>query len=535
MLDKKVTHSIYLIKKDFVERNEHLQNIERCKHYTVPISGNENADVYLKTEPSKSHSWSRLLPTELSGINWDSIRTSSFYGLLLIQVNSRIFAITSGFGRYLLHPFCIENRFGFKTVLNSVDPQTIQQLSKTTLAQNPKTSIEQVAKGVNLGQFGIDGFTDLISKVKGKSKIENLGLTLDGEDALKISVKHELNQLPGLLEECRNYFDSDDYKTYFPEIDNLAQVKDKEQKFILNTDLEYSLNEELKLAVAGEDLSGDVWASIPEIVFDDDFECYAYNKSEKALRYYDIELKDIFTERYLNRDKTVKRKVSIATLTHDNIFIRKADGSTYPKWRALNCINAIIERNNDQYFFLEGKWFVASANYVETLDRKISEIPSANLSFNNWPQPLRERDYLKKRPLIYHKNYMVLDRDNIRIKGQSAVEPCDIFTENKLMIHLKRYGSSALLGHLFNQGYISGDLLLNSVEYKEKFNEKLQDEFKIYEINPSEFTVAYVIGSKYEGNQKLPLFSKIALTKAYDELRKKGFNVTLDFCRMSPY
>ena len=73
------------------------------------------------------------------------------------------------------------------------------------------------------------------------------------------------------------------------------------------------------------------------------------------------------------------------------------------------------------------------------------------------------------------------------------------------------------------------------MEYKEKFNEKLEDEFKIYDVNPSDFTVAYVIGSKYEGSQKLPLFSKIALTKAYDELRKKGFKVTLDFCSMSPY
>ncbi len=535
MLDKKVTHSIYLIKKDFVERNEYLQNIEHCTHYTVPISGNESANVYLKTVPSKIHSWSRLLPTELSGINWNNIRTSSFYGLLLIQVNDRVFALTSGSGRYLLHPFSIENRFGFKTVLNSVDPQTIQQLSKTTLAQNPKTSIEQVTKGVNLGQFGIDGFTDLISKVKGKSKIENLGLTLDGEDALKISVKHELDQLPELLKECQTYYDSNEYKTYFPEIDNLAQVKDKEQKSVLNTDLESSLNDELELAVAGAELSGDVWASIPEIVFDDNFECYTYKESENALRYHDIELKNIFAECYLKRDKTKKRNVSIATLTHDKIYIRKADGTTYPKWRALNCINAIIERNDEQYFFLEGKWFRASLTYVESLDRKIIGIPSANLSFNNWPQPVLEKDYLETRPLVYHQNYIVSDRNNIRIKGQSAVEPCDIFTENKLMIHLKRYGSSALLGHLFNQGYVSGDLLLNSVEYKEKFNEKLEDEFKIYDINPSDFTVAYVIGSKYEGNQKLPLFSKIILTKAYDELRKKGFKVTLDFCGMSPY
>lgn len=533
MLDKKITHSIYLIKNNFVERNEYLKDIESCTHYIVPISGHESANVYLKTVPSKNHSWNKLLPTELSGIDWNIFRTSSLYGLLLIQVHGRVFALTSGFGRYLLHPFSVENRFGFKAVLNSVDPQTIQQLSKTTLSQNPKTSIEQVSKGVTLGQFGVDGFTDLISRVKGKSKIENLGLSLDGEDALKISVPHELDQLPELLNECLTFYDSNEYKTYFPEIDNLAQVKDKEQKLFLNTHLESSLNSELELALAGSELSGDIWASIPEIVFDEEFECFTYKDSENALRYYDIELKNIFAERYLKRDRTKKRDVSISSLAKDQIYIRKANGVTYPKWRALNCINAIIENDDEQYFFLEGQWFRASLSYVESLDQKISGIPSANFSFNNWPQHVSEKNYLETRPLVSQQNYIVLDRNNIYIEGQSPVEPCDIYTENKQMIHLKRYGSSSLLGHLFNQGYVSGDLLINSVEYKEKFNEKLEDEYKIYDIDPSDFTVAFVIGSKYPENPKLPLFSKITLTKAYDELRKKGFQVTLDFSSMS--
>ena len=166
MLDKKITHSIYLIKSDFSENDDFLQNIEGCNHYSIPISGHQNAEVYLKTIQSKIHSWSRLLPTEVSGIDWSHYRTKSLFGLLLIKVEDRLFAITSGFGRFLLHPFSFENRFGFRAVLNSIEPQTIQQLSKMTLSHNPKTSIEQVARGVNLGQFGIDGFFRFSPKSK---------------------------------------------------------------------------------------------------------------------------------------------------------------------------------------------------------------------------------------------------------------------------------------------------------------------------------------------------------------------------------
>lgn len=534
MLDKKITHSIYLIKPDFVENDNYLQDIEDCQHYNIPISGYPNAEAYLKTIPSKIHSWSRLLPTDVSGIDWSQYRTQSLFGLLLIGVNERLFALTSGFGRYLLHPFSVENRFGFKAVLNSIEPQTIQQLSKTTLSQNPKTSIEQVSKGVNLGQFGIDGFLDLIQRVKGKSKIESLGLSLDGEDALKISVAYELDQLPELLTECLNLYSSNEYQNYFSEVDNLAEVKDKEQKLLLNTDLENQLNSELEQFSTGGELSGDIWASIPEIVFDDDFECFTYKNSEDAMHYYDIELNNLFREGYLKRNGAKKRDVTISSLANIKIFIQKGDGTIYQKWRAINCINAIIEQNQEKFFFLEGKWFRASSTYIDTLDQKINGIPSSNLSFCDWPQHVHEKDYLTSNPLTHNVGYLVLDRDNIHLDGQSPIEPCDIFTQDKLLIHLKRYGSSSLLGHLFNQGYVSGDLLINSVEFKSKFNDKLEDDYLIGDINPSEFTIAYVIGTKHPNNLKLPLFSKITLTKAYDELRRKGFNVTLDFCTMTP-
>lgn len=533
MLDKKITHSIYLIKSDFAENENILQNIEGCHHYSIPISGHPDAKVYLKTVPSKIHNWSKLLPTEVSGIDWKLYQTQSLFGLLLVEVENRLFALTSGFGRFLLHPFSFENRFGFKTVLNSIEPQTIQQLSKLTLSQNPKTSIEQVSKGVNLGQFGIDGFLDLIQRVKGKSKIESLGLALDGEDALKISVAYELVQLPALLAECLALYSSNEYQTYFPEVDNLAEVKDKEQKSFLNTDLEKQLNSELEHYSAGEELSGDIWASIPEIVFNEDYECFTYKKNEEALRYYDIELSILFREYYLKKDRSKKRNITISTLTNDQIFIRKADGTFYEKWRAISCINAIIERNEEKYFFIEGKWFRASSSYIDTLDQKINGIPSSNLAFNNWPQNVHEKDYLSRNPLNHKHSYFVLDRDLIYLDGQSPIEPCDIYTQDKLLIHLKRYGSSLLLGHLFNQGYVSGDLLINSVEFRNKFNDKLDDGYKIEDVNPSDFTISYVIGTKFPDNFKLPLFSKITLTKAYDDLRRKGFNVTLDLCYMT--
>ncbi len=533
MLKKKITHSIYLIKESYVEDDSYLHDIDKFDPYSVPIAGYPDATVYLKSVISKPHAWSSLLPENTSGIDWKKYRTRSLFGLMLLEVSDRVFAITSGFGRYLLHPFSIEHRFGFKVVLNSINPETINQLSKTTLAENPKTSIEQVSKGVTIGQFGIDGFTDLVQRIKGKSKIEDLGLTLDGEDALKISVPHELDELPRLLDKCLKFYDATDYQKYFSEVDNLAQVKDKEQKSLLNSELEALLNDELDRASQDNNLSGNVWASIPEVIMEDDFDCFTYKRTDKALRFYDIELTDLFRQRYLNRDKSIRKRPTCSSLGNDFLYIRKADGSIFPKWRALNCINALIEKDNEKFFFLEGKWFRASATYIESLDKKISSIKPAGLVFEDWPERVSEKDYLKNLPLTSQADYLILDRDNIYLSGQTPVEPCDIYTKDKKLIHLKRYGSSAFLGHLFNQGFVSGDLLINSIEFKEKFNAKLNDDYKVDEINATDFTIAYVIGTKYPDELNLPLFSKITLTKAFDELRKKGFRVTLDVCRMT--
>lgn len=529
MLNKKITYSIYLIKRSFIENNKYLQGVEDCEYHKIAISGYNDAELYIKKTTSKKHDWSHLIPN----LDWSQYKTSSLFALLLIKIDEDLFALTAGLGRYLLHPFSVENRFGFKVVLNSIDPETIHQLSKKTLSQNPKTSIEQVTKGVTLNQFGLDSFMDLVQRVRGKSKLETLGLSLDGEDALKISVAHELHEIPELLKKSLSTFESNEYKKYFPEIDNLSQVKDKQQVIFLTEYLENQLNHELEMFISGQGLSGDIWASIPEIVGDPDFESYTYKNAENALQYYDIELSDIWTEFYLKKDKTIKKKVTISSLKNNQLFIRKADGIIYPKWKAINCINAIIEVNGETFCFTENEWFRISDSYIARLDTKIANIPSLNLNFKNWPQQQSEKDFLNSRPLNHNYDYLILDRNNIIIEGQSPIEPCDVFTKDKLLIHLKRYGASSLLGHLFNQGFVSGDMLINSVQFKEEFNKKLNDDFRFDEFRPSDFTIAYVIGTKYKDKFQLPLFSKVILSKTYDALINKGFKVTLDLCQMT--
>ncbi len=51
-----------------------------------------------------------------------------------------------------------------------------------------------------------------------------------------------------------------------------------------------------------------------------------------------------------------------------------------------------------------------------------------------------------------------MDKKNIPYGGgYSRIEFCDLFSKSKQMIHVKRYGGSSVLSHLFNQGLVSGE------------------------------------------------------------------------------
>src|SRR3984957_11587196 len=63
--------------------------------------------------------------------------SSSAKGVLLVRIRHKeanhIFALGFGFGRSLLKEDVIEERFGLKVVLNTVDPESLRSIDKTAL------------------------------------------------------------------------------------------------------------------------------------------------------------------------------------------------------------------------------------------------------------------------------------------------------------------------------------------------------------------------------------------------------------------
>lgn len=128
--------------------------------------------------------------------------------------------------------------------------------------------------------------------------------------------------------------------------------------------------------------------------------------------------------------------------------------------------------------------------------------------------------------------FALLDANNISLPdAASPIEPCDLYRHEKELIHVKRYGGSSALSHLFNQGLVSGELLQREMLFRSKFNEKLPKNLQIDGIEKipdrKEYTVVYAIISEQEEGLSVPFFSKISLKHAVSRLEAFGFDVRL--------
>ena len=151
----------------------------------------------------------------------------------------------------------------------------------------------------------------------------------------------------------------------------------------------------------------------------------------------------------------------------------------------------------------------------------------------------------------YNERVANVDRDHRLImdkrlvkpsEGQDSIEFCDIYTTNKELVHVKRYSGSATLSHLFNQGLVSGELLIQQ-DFRSRINAKLEEigrdtehrELNAWEVEQNDrdfhrgdYKVIYAIITESEGERpSIPFFSKVAFRHVCRRLQDYGYNVYL--------
>jgi uncharacterized protein (TIGR04141 family) len=482
------------------------------KHQIVKVGEALEYDLFIRTLPPKLPGWARFFEGYVDPSVFGDVRSTA--AVLLIPVDNRIAALTFGQGRHLLADDCWEERFGLRVVLNSVNEGRLRSIDKQTFDAVPKHAREQTSRDAFAFDFSLDIERDLVRAVTGALDDETLGRMLTGMDALKAQVRTELARVEEPISLYVRKSQDESYKTTFPWVDYLAEVRDGETAALLDMFLVDRLrNRDLERC----------WMAAPDLVEWPSVRGFRYSPAASQAEYHDIHLQSFLAE--------LKDPVDRDLLSRRKVYCIGDDDQLKHSWSVYRCIYCEIDHGEDSYLLSGGSWYQVARNFVQEVNQSFNRIERVDLGLPEY-QDGSEGRYLQRVHKAEGDRYALMDQKFIA-QGPvgSKVEFCDLFSRDKEIIHVKRYGSASVLSHLFSQGLVSGDLLFVDPEFRGKVRELLPDSHReqVTTERPStpDFKIIFAIISQSTKPLSLPFFSRLSLRHAARRLEGFGYKVAL--------
>ena len=518
-----VNLSVHLIKTAHNDIESVLLNSARLDEYPVQFSEGAG-QLFIRRPPTRIASWASFFAGQVAIREFGLIASVS--AVLLLQVHDRWFAITFGpGGRFLIDKAAIEYRFGLLVVLNSIPENQIRSMDKTAFDALATHSRVQTSREASPIEFGLDVERDLVKAVTGTPGDTSLGQRLHGVDSLMASVRIELVDIPSLMARYLARYRSTDYRRSFPWVDHIAEVKDAV--------LRQNLDEQLLDRIHRDQLET-CWLAVPEIVDWDRIDGFRYGWRPRNPKHNDIDLRTWLNE-LVETARTVRspRDVDHRLLSNRKVYCLDADGMTINQWSVYKCFNAEIEGDDgNAYLISAGKWYRVGRDFVQGVNEYFEQLPRYDHGLPEYCHD-GEGSYNESVARNDPDTFALLDKQNIPYGGgPNRIEFCDLYTRHGDIIHVKRYGGSNVLSHLFSQGTVSGEVFWMQADFRELVNQRLPESHKIddHRRRPGrdEYQVVFAVVSKQEGDGlSLPFFSRLNLRAAARRLQAFGYRVSI--------
>lgn len=244
----------YYLKTSWLQNLAYLAEIKRDSDVKL------TTNFFIQSMPYV-HAPSWLKSFFLKNDNDDMLQANSRVILLKKKVfenEERVFALTFGYARFLFKANVLEEQFGLRIVLNTIQQNEIRKISKTSVGTNQKQSNEQLPKNSDISEFGFDINRDLMKNVSGKSEDEMFEKSmLTGGDIFSLTVGRDISNIDEFLEYCYHRYKDTTYQDKFAWIDNIKYVRDKSIIEQLDTKLIEEINNKNYTQV---------WMAVPEVV-----------------------------------------------------------------------------------------------------------------------------------------------------------------------------------------------------------------------------------------------------------------------------
>jgi len=504
--------TIYLIKSDLT-RPAAISADVRGKGTKVAVSGKVIGHLYVEAVPAHPPSWARFF--EESSLSDDLFPpVSGASGVFLVRAGGRQFALTFGSGRHALLPGTWEERFGLLVTVNAIAPESLRSIDRKTFDENVRHTREQVSRRSSITAFGFNIEQDLLRAVTGAPGDKSLGVTMTGMDALGVSAPITLRTLPQCLERYLSLFTSHSYRQHFAWIDKIGEVHDA----ALKEDLDDALIDRLQSSARER-----TWLAVPEVVDWSDVAGFRYGTSRKRRPYTDLHLTQ-FMEHLGDNEITVDKLRATRIICYSD----SSDAERH-RWTVYQCLYCEIDRHGEVFLLSGGKWYRVAHSFVDEVKKFYDRVPRSPLDLPMCTE-MDERGY-NKRVCDQSKGRLVLmDRRLVRVDAyRDKVEFCDLYSRERQLVHVKRYGGASVLSHLFSQGVVSAELLAEEPAFRKAGNRLLPSSHKLPEmaVRASDYEVIYAVVSRSKSELDLPFFSKVSLRVAVKRLRALGYKVSL--------
>lgn len=516
----KRSYTFRLLKAHIVDPADSLKEQHRLDE--KPLSGNpENKRLFAGQAYNSPPGWISFFnaadQAQFNGLYGGQAAAILFVGIDLAPEHDdpqrRWLAVCFGMGFQELRPEALESQFGLKVALNRLGRERIKSIDTRRPEDSTIQTRSQNSRIGEIFDFRVDTSSIILQAITGKSGDEAFGGTLTGSDGLKLSCEVDYDGIDDKGLVIVNSFNDTAYQELFPWYGKITPIRDRSRVDELNQDLVARL-------LDGQ-LDG-IHLAPPEIIDYQNVDRFKFSGSSRADAFDDLRLSDYLA---LFGDEHV---LTLADLKSDKVRVASDDGPFHDRWSVFKCLCAEIQFNGQLHILASDEWYVVKDDFVAAVNAAIADIPLAALQLPFYIAGEKEGDYNARAVNAQNGRYLY-DKNLVNFEGERGrVEFCDILTDDRHLVHVKRRSKSQTLSHLFLQGQVSAEAFLDHPPLRAQIREVMPEIANIIPAdrpNPAEYEIVYTL--LHEGNPTLPFFSKVALMSISKQLRRMNYSVSL--------
>jgi uncharacterized protein (TIGR04141 family) len=507
----------FLLLKEGVSGLEALRHDRELSAHVVPTIEDHTETLFINAPPPHRPRWQSYLDRHVTDRLGD-LYAAGASAVLFVALENRVLALTFGGGRHLIDADVVEEDFGLKVVLNSVDPEKLRSVDAKNLNETTMHTRLDVSRESSFSTFGLDVTQDLVRAVTGTPRDESLAHRLTGSDALGVTTRAQVPDLPDLVKRLLDSFNDTAYRGNFEFVDYL-RPEGKPARVA-------ELNQQLVEALNSQDLES-IHLAAPEPLDWMDLLGFRFTTADAD---DDIDADPRIT-RYL---ETTSGPLSLEQLKSDRLVaLRASDGQVLDHWSVHKSIVFELESDSEMFVLSGGRWFRVNRNFKERILNEVSDLthfqglPTADVGTTEDAYNQKAADAL---------GAACMDKKFVFDASPDKMEICDLLTPTGAMIHVKHRGASSTLSHLFAQGVNSAERLLGDAEFRRQarqvvsaVNGDFADVITEERPDPSrrEVVFAVITRSSRDTPLTLPFFSVLSLRNAVRRLRALGCPVSV--------